>query len=328
MSFVRNRRIVVTGGAGFLGRRVCRRLEALHPAAIVAPRSATCDLRERPAVRRLFQTARAEVVIHLAAVVGGIGANRLHPGQFFFENALMGLHVMEEARRAGVEKFVGVGTICSYPKHTPVPFREDDLWAGYPEETNAPYGLAKKLLLVQAQAYRQEYGLNAITLLPVNLYGPHDNFDPASSHVIPALISKAVQARDESRPEMEVWGTGAASREFLFVDDAAEGVVLATEQYNKPEPVNLGSGKEITIRSLVDMICDLCAFRGAIRWDATKPDGQPRRCLDTSRAREEFGFVARTGFRDGLAETIAWYEKRAPDKKSARRMEMAGPSAT
>ena len=314
MSFVRNRRIVVTGGAGFVGRKVCARLEALGPAELVVPRSATCDLRDQSAVRRLFETARPEVVVHLAAVVGGIGANRLHPGQFFYENAVMGLYLMEEARLAGVEKFVGVGTICSYPKHTPVPFREEELWAGYPEETNAPYGLAKKLLLVQAQAYRQEYGFNAITLLPVNLYGPHDNFDPASSHVIPALIRKAVEARDEGRPEIEVWGTGTASREFLYVDDAAEGVVLATERYDKREPVNLGSGKEITIRSLAELICDLCGYRGTIRWDATKPDGQPRRCLDTTRAREEFGFVARTGFREGLIETISWYEAHAPKK--------------
>jgi GDP-L-fucose synthase len=326
MSFIRNRRIVVTGGSGFLGRRVCRRLEALHPAEVVVPRSATCDLRDRSAVRRLFQAARPEVVIHLAAVVGGIGANRLHPGQFFFENALMGLLSMEEARLAGVEKFVGVGTICSYPKHTPVPFREDDLWAGYPEETNAPYGLAKKMLLVQAQAYRQEYGFNAITLLPVNLYGPHDNFDPASSHVIPALIRKAVEARDESLPEMEVWGTGSASREFLFVDDAAEGIALATEHYNKPEPVNIGSGKEITIRTLAEMICDLCAYKGAIRWDGTKPDGQPRRCLDTTRARGEFGFFAKTSFREGLIETIAWYEKHGPKKKAVCGSEAASPA--
>jgi len=254
VSFVRNRRIVVTGGAGFLGRKVCQRLESLQPAEVVVPRSAACDLRDRAAVRGLFQTARPEVVIHLAAVVGGIGANRLHPGQFFFENALMGILLMEESRLAGVEKFVGVGTICSYPKHTPVPFREDDLWAGYPEETNAPYGLAKKMLLVQAQAYRQEYGFNAVTLLPVNLYGPHDNFDPASSHVIPALIRKALEARDASLAEIEVWGTGSASREFLFVDDAAEGIVLATDNYNKPEPVNLGSGREITVRSLAETI--------------------------------------------------------------------------
>jgi len=328
MNFIGNRRIVVTGGAGFLGRNICRRLEALHPAELVVPRSATCDLRDRAAIRSLFRAVGPEVGIHLAAVGGGIGANRLHPGQFFFENALMGILLMEESRLARVEKFVGVGTICAYPKHTPVPFREDDLWAGYPEETNAPYGLAKKMLLVQAQAYRQEYGFNAISLLPVNLYGPHDNFDPASSHVIPALIRKAVQARNERRAEIEVWGTGAASREFLFVDDAAEGIVLATEHYNKAEPVNLGSGNEITIRALTEMICDLCAFKGAIRWDATKPDGQPRRCLDTTRAREEFGFAARTSFQDGLSETIAWYEENVSENQSDCRATAASPAVT
>lgn len=315
MSFLQNRRIIVTGGAGFLGRKVCRQLEKANPAEIIIPRSATCDLRDLTAVRRLMKETRPEVVIHLAAVVGGIGANRLHPGLFFYENALMGIQIMEEARLAGVAKFVGLGTICSYPKHTPVPFREEDLWIGYPEETNAPYGLAKKMLLVQAQAYRQEYGFNAITLLPVNLYGPHDNFDPASSHVIPALIRKAVEARDEGRATIEAWGTGSASREFLFVDDAAEGIVLATESYNKPEPVNLGSGREITIRALTEMICDLCAFKGRIRWDSTKPDGQPRRCLDTKRAEQEFGFTAKTSFRDGLIETIAWYERNRADLK-------------
>ncbi len=309
MSFLKNRRVVVTGGAGFLGRHVCHHLEKMDPAVILVPRRATYDLRDRAAVRRLLADARPDVIIHLAAVVGGIGANRRHPGLFFYENAVMGLQLMEEARLAGVTKFVTTGTICSYPKHTPVPFREEDIWSGYPEETNAPYGLAKKMLLVQAQAYRQEYGFNATTLLPVNLYGPHDNFDPDSSHVIPALIRKTLEARDEGRPEIEVWGTGSASREFLYVDDAAEAIVLATEHYNKPEPVNLGSGREISIRALAEMICDLCAFKGTIRWDATKPDGQPRRCLETSRAREEFGFEARTSFRDGLIETIAWYER-------------------
>jgi GDP-L-fucose synthase len=314
MSYVRGRRLVVTGGAGFLGRAVCERLERLNPAALVVPRRATCDLRDREAVRRLMREARPEVVLHLAAVVGGIGANRLHPGQFFYENAIMGVQLMEEARLAGVEKFVNLGTICAYPKHTPVPFREEDLWNGYPEETNAPYGLAKKMLLVQAQAYRQEYGFNAITLLPVNLYGPRDNFDLESSHVIPALIRKAVEARDAGAKELAVWGTGSASREFLYVRDAAEAVVLATEKYDKPDPVNLGSGQEITIRALAEMVCDLCGFKGTLRWDATKPDGQPRRCLDTQRATREFGFTARTPFRDGLIQTIAWYEKhRAED---------------
>jgi GDP-L-fucose synthase len=245
----------------------------------------------------------------LAAVVGGIGANRANPGRYFHDNLMMGTQLMEEARLHGVAKFVAIGTICSYPKHTPIPFREENLWDGYPEETNAPYGLAKKMLLVQAQAYRQQYGFNAITLLPVNLYGPRDNFDLESSHVIPALIRKVIEARDAGRDHIDVWGTGSASREFLYVNDAAEAIILAAEQYNKPEPVNLGSGREITIRELAEQICELCAFPGAIRWDPSKPDGQPRRCLDTSRALREFGFQARTTFRDGLIETIAWYEK-------------------
>jgi GDP-L-fucose synthase len=266
------------------------------------------DLREQGDVRRLFADARADVVIHLAAVVGGIGANRLNPGRYFYDNALMGLLLMEEARRAGVGKVVAVGTICSYPKHTTVPFREEDLWNGYPEETNAPYGLAKKMLLVQAQAYRAQYGFNAITLLPVNLYGPGDNFDPDTSHVIPALIRKAIAARDSRAPAIDVWGSGRASREFLFVRDAARAVALATVHYDSPDPVNVGSGQEVGIRDLVGTICELCEFRGEVRWDSTKPDGQPRRCLDVGRAKTAFGFAATTGLRDGLTETIAWYE--------------------
>jgi GDP-L-fucose synthase len=309
MSFLRGRRIVVTGGAGFLGQPVCRALEHFLPAAVVVPRSAEYDLRDREAARRLLRAARPDVVIHLAAVVGGIGANRVNPGRFFFDNAIMGIQLMEEARLAGVGKFVGIGTICSYPKHTPVPFREEDLWAGYPEETNAPYGLAKKMLLVQAQAYRQQYGFHAVTLLPVNLYGPRDNFDAEASHVIPALIRKAVEARDAGRPFIPVWGTGTASREFLYVTDAARGIVLAAEHYDSSDPVNLGSGREITIRDLAALICDLCGYRGELRWDPTKPDGQPRRCLDTSRAKAAFGFEATTPLRDGLVETIAWYER-------------------
>jgi GDP-L-fucose synthase len=309
MSYLHGRRIVVTGGAGFLGQPVCRLLEKLGPADIFAPRSSSYDLCERDAVRQLFHDARPQVVIHLAAVVGGIEANRNNPGRFFFVNAIMGVQLMEEARLHGVEKFVTVGTICSYPKHTPVPFREEELWNGYPEETNAPYGLAKKILLVQAQAYRRQYGFNAVTLLPVNLYGPRDNFDPQSSHVIPALIRKVIEARDAGRDYIEVWGTGSASREFLFVRDAARAIVLAAERYNDGEPVNLGSGKEITIRDLAKIICDLCAFSGEIRWDPSRPDGQPRRCLDTTRARRGFGFEAETSFRDGLIETIAWYER-------------------
>jgi GDP-L-fucose synthase len=309
MSFLRGRRIVVTGGAGFLGRPVCRQLESYGPAEVLVPRSATYDLRDREAVRRLFRDARPEVVVHLAAVVGGIEANRREPGRFFFDNALMGIQLLEEARLRGVAKCVVLGTICAYPKHTPVPFREDDLWNGYPEETNAPYGLAKKMLLVQAQAYRQQYGFNAVTLFPVNLYGPGDNFDATTSHVIPALIRKAVEARDAGRDGIEVWGTGTASREFLYVQDAAEAVALAAEHYNDPDPVNVGAGQEITIRELATTVCKLCGLTGAIRWDASRPDGQPRRCLETSRAAAAFGFRARTKLMDGLRQTIAWYER-------------------
>jgi GDP-L-fucose synthase len=309
MSFIKGRRVVVTGGAGFLGDPLCQELRTYGPAEVIVPRSAQYDLRDRAAVRRLFRDARPDVVIHLAAVVGGIGANRANPGRFFFDNAIMSIQLMEEARLHDVAKFVGAGTICSYPKHTPVPFKEDDLWNGYPEETNAPYGLAKKMMLVQAQAYRQQYGFNAVTLLPVNLYGPRDNFDPESSHVIPALIRKVVEARDAGRDHIVVWGTGKASREFLYVEDAARAIALATEKYDRPEPVNIGSGQEITIRELAETICEFCAFKGAIRWDAGKPDGQPRRCLDTTRAREAFGFEATTRLRDGLSATIAWYEK-------------------
>jgi GDP-L-fucose synthase len=256
-------------------------------------------------------------VIHLAAVVGGIGANRANPGRFFYDNAIMGIQLMEVARLRAVDKYVQLGTICSYPKFTPVPFQESELWNGYPEETNAPYGLAKKMLLVQAQAYRQQYNFNAVTLLPVNLYGPGDNFDLESSHVIPALIRKAVEARDAGASFLQAWGTGAASREFLFVRDAAQAIVLATEQYDKPEPVNIGSGQEITIRDLTCLICDLCAFKGEIRWDHSKPDGQPRRCLDTTQARAEFSFTASTSFRAGLAETIAWYERQPKKSESS-----------
>jgi GDP-L-fucose synthase len=308
MSTIRGRRVIITGGAGFLGRAVCERVKREGPADVFVPRRATCDLCDRSAIRELMRDKRPEVIIHLAAVVGGIGANRLHPGLFFYENTIMGVQLMEEARLAGVSKFVALGTICSYPKFTPVPFKEEDIWNGYPEETNAPYGLAKKAMMVQAQAYRQEYGFNAITLLPVNLYGPYDNFDPESSHVIPALIRKALEARDAKRDHIEAWGTGSASREFLYVDDAADGIVRATLSYDKPEPVNLGSGKEITIKELTELVCDLAGFKGVIRWDHTKPDGQPRRCLDTQRARAEFGFVATTPFREGLQKTIAWYE--------------------
>jgi len=299
---------MVTGGGGFLGKAVVRRLQAAGASEIFVPRSRDYDLRLPADIGRALDDGRPDVIIHLAAVVGGIGANRENPGRFFYENAIMGIELMERARLAGVKKFVQIGTVCAYPKFTPVPFHEDDLWNGYPEETNAPYGVAKKMLLVQGQAYRQQYGFDVIHLIPVNLYGPGDNFDPASSHVIPALIKKCVDAREAAADHIEVWGTGSASREFLYVDDAAEGIVLGTERYDGADPVNLGVGREITIRELVELIAGLTRFRGEIRWDATKPDGQPRRALDTSRARELFGFVARTDFEEGLRRTIEWYE--------------------
>lgn len=309
MTFLTGKRIVVTGGAGFLGREVCRELAEYKPAELFVPRSADYDLRERAAIRRLLQQKTPQVVVHLAASVGGIGANRANPGRFFYENAIMGIELLEQARQLGVDKFVVVGSICAYPKFTPVPFREEELWNGYPEETNAPYGLAKKMLLVQAQAYRQQYGMNAITLLPVNLYGPGDNFDLHSSHVIPALIRKVVEAQEAKRDWIEVWGTGRASREFLFVRDAARAISLAADRYDRPDPVNIGSGMEITIASLVRLICRLCDFQGEVRWDSRQPDGQPRRCLDTSRAAAAFGFRATTEFEQGLAETIRWYRQ-------------------
>ncbi|MEK6227524.1 MAG: GDP-L-fucose synthase [Chloroflexota bacterium] len=299
---------MVTGGAGFLGRHVVSRLVAEGAREIFVPRSGEYDLRDQVAVKRAFRDGRPELVIHLAAVVGGIGANRENPGRFFYDNAIMGIELMEQARRFGVEKFVAVGTVCAYPKFTPVPFRETDLWDGYPEETNAPYGLAKKMLLVQAQAYRQQYGFNAIYLLPVNLYGPGDKFDSANSHVIPALIAKCIEARGQGLPFIEVWGTGAASREFLFVEDAAEGIVLAAERYDLPEPVNLGAGREISIRRLVELVVESTGYSGAVKWDTSKPDGQPRRSLDTTRA-TQFGFSARTPFEAGLARTVQWYER-------------------
>jgi len=301
-------RILVTGGSGFLGRHVVAEIERRRLGAVIVPRKAQFDLTHEPAVRRLFEAERPHVVIHLAAVVGGIGANRESPGRFFYENVMMGALVMEQARVSGVEKFVGVGTICAYPKLAPVPFREQDLWTGYPEETNAPYGVAKKMLLVQGQAYRQQYGFRAIHLLPVNLYGPHDNFDPASSHVIPALIKKFLEAVDSGAPAVVCWGTGNATREFLYVEDCGRAIVDAAEQYDSPEPVNIGAGFEISIRDLSHLIAELTGFRGEITFDATKPDGQPRRSLDVTRARDAFGFTATTGFRDGLARTIAWYK--------------------
>lgn len=307
MSDLADKRVVVTGGAGFLGRHVCAALAAYGPASIFAPRSRDYDLRRRSEIDRMLRDANPDVIIHLAAVVGGIGANRQHPGRYFYDNAVMGIELMEASRLAGVEKLITTGTICSYPKFAAVPFREDELWNGYPEETNAAYGLAKKMLIVQAQAYRQEYGFNAVSLLPVNLYGPHDNFDPRTSHVIPALIRKAVEAREANSQELIAWGSGRASREFLFVRDAAVGIALAADRYDDPAPVNLGSGHEIVVRDLARLICDLVGFEGEISWDDSKPDGQPRRCLDTSRAKEAFGFTAKTRLEDGLEETIDWY---------------------
>lgn len=299
---------MVTGGGGFLGTAVVSWLRASGATDIFIPRSADYDLTTAEGIGRALADGRPDLVIHLAAVVGGIGANRENPGRFFYENAVMGIQLMEQARLAGVEKFVQIGTVCSYPKFTPVPFREDDLWNGYPEETNAPYGLAKKMLLVQGQAYREQYGFNVIHLIPVNLYGPGDNFDPASSHVIPALIKKCVDAIDQEADHIEVWGTGSASREFLYVDDAAEGIVLAAAKYDAAAPVNLGTGREISIRELVAIITQLTGFRGEVRWDPSKPDGQPRRGLDTSRASEAFGFVAGTSLEAGLSKTVEWYE--------------------
>lgn len=307
--FWEGRRVTVTGGAGFLGSAVVRRLHEAGASEIFVPRSAQYDLRKAPDIERALADGRPDLIIHLAAVVGGIGANRESPGRFFYDNAIMGIQLIEQARLAGVAKFLTVGTVCAYPKFTPVPFREDDLWNGYPEETNAPYGLAKKMLLVQSQAYRDQYGFNAIYLIPVNLYGPGDNFDPESSHVIPALIKKCVDARERGDTFIEAWGTGSASREFLYVEDAARGIVLAAERYDGRDPVNLGVGSEITIRDLTELIARLTGFAGEIRWDPSKPDGQPRRALDTSRARECFGFVAGTSFEDGLRRTIGWYER-------------------
>ena len=308
---LKNKKILLTGGGGFLGKEVRAALiqKGVSEGNIKAPSSQECDLRSAEACHKAVEGMDA--VVHLAAVVGGIGANREHPGKFFYENAIMGIQLIEAARQAGVEKFVTIGTICAYPKITPVPFKEEDLWNGYPEETNAPYGLAKKMLLVQGQAYREEYGFNAIYLLPVNLYGPGDNFDPSSSHVIPALIRKVHEAKKAGSPSIEVWGTGTPTREFLYAKDAARGIVLALETYDKPEPVNLGAGFEISIADLVEKIVRLMDFKGEIHWDRTKPDGQPRRMLDTSRATKEFGFSATTSFDEGLRATIDWYQVNA-----------------
>ena len=315
MEFWAGKNVLVTGGAGFLGSFIIEKLtseKAVDLKRICAPRSNEMDLRKWENCVKAVKGK--DIIIHLAARVGGIGFNKEYPATLFYDNAIMGIQLMEAARQEGVPKLVVIGTVCAYPKYTPVPFREEDLWNGYPEETNAPYGVAKKALLVQAQAYRQQYGLNAIYLLPVNLFGPRDNFDPERSHVIPALIKKMVDAK-ESRKDVVVWGTGKASREFLYVEDAAEGIILATEEYDKPDPVNLGSGKEITIKELVNLVAELTEYKGKILWDTSKPDGQPRRCLDTSKARKEFGFEATTDFKEGLKKTVDWYREHSAVKE-------------
>lgn len=308
-SVITGRRVMVTGGAGFLGRVVCGLLADLQPSTLVVPRHNDSDLSEQSVVRQLFQETRPEVVIHLAAEVGGIGANRENPGRYFYANLIMGLNLIEAGRHIGVEKFVQVGTVCSYPKSAPIPFKESDLWNGYPDETNAPYGIAKKSLLTMLQAYRDQYGFKGIYLIPVNLYGPGDNFDPLTSHVIPALIRKCVAARDENATEVEVWGTGRATREFLYVDDAARAIVSATELYEGAEPVNLGSGEEMSIADLAALVAQLTRFGGELKWNREMPDGQPRRVLETSQARELFGFMAEVPLAEGLRRTIDWWNR-------------------
>ena len=304
---LKNKRIILTGGAGFLGRFVVEKLKEHDCQNILVPRIEEYDLRDLSSIKQMYNNAKADIVIHLAAVVGGIGANRENPGKFFYDNLIMGIQLMEQARLNNIEKFVAIGTICAYPKFTSVPFEEENLWNGYPEETNAPYGLAKKMLLVQSQAYRQQYGFNSIFLLPVNLYGPGDNFDPKSSHVIPALIKKFYEAKINKEDEVIVWGTGSATREFLYVADCAEAIVLATEYYDKSEPINIGAGFEISIKELANKIKEIIGFSGKIIWDTSKPDGQSRRCLNVSRAIKEFGFEAKTDFYKGLKNTINWY---------------------
>ncbi|WP_240928366.1 GDP-L-fucose synthase family protein [Thalassoroseus pseudoceratinae] len=312
-----NKRVTVTGGAGFLGRVVCGQLRERGCRQIDVPRRKDYDLTTEAGVRKMFAHFRPDVLIHLAAEVGGIGANREHPGRFFYANMAMGLHLVEHARMCGVEKFVQAGTVCAYPKFAPVPFSEDDIWNGYPEETNAPYGVAKKALFVMLDAYRQEYGMKSAVTVPVNLYGPGDNFDPRSSHVIPALIRKCIEARDTRQPSISCWGTGSASREFLYVDDAAAGIVRAAEVMDEPTPINLGTGREIPIRELVTLIADACGFTGQIQWDATKPDGQPRRCLDTTRANQLLGWQAKMDLEEGLKRTVEWYEQSTTVQRAA-----------
>jgi GDP-L-fucose synthase len=307
MDYLQGKRVMVTGGAGFLGSHLVERLKTCGCESVFVPLHKDYDLTREADLERLFKTARPQTIIHLAAVVGGIGANRAFPGRFFYENLIMGVRLMEMARVQGVEKFVATGTICAYPKYTPIPFKEENLWNGYPEETNAPYGLAKKMLLVQAQAYRQQYGFNAIYLLPVNLFGPGDNFNPEYSHVIPALIKKCVDAKERGDRQIEVWGDGSATREFLYVKEAARALVLAAQRYNGSEPINLGAGWEISIKDLIQTIVKLVGFTGEIVWDKSQPNGQPRRCLDTQRAQEAFGFKAEQNFEMGLRETIDWY---------------------
>jgi len=304
-----DKRVIVTGGAGFLGSWVVEKLKERGCQKVIVPRAKDSDLRDRDVIVRLYKEVQPHIILHLSAVVGGIGANRDNPGRFFYDNAIMGLQLMEYARQFGVEKFVAIGTICAYPKFTPVPFKEDDLWNGYPEETNAPYGLAKKMMLLQAQAYRAQYGFNAIYLLPVNLYGPGDNFDLETSHVIPALIRKCAEAKEKGNSEIVLWGDGSPTREFLYVEDAAEGIMLAAERYNGDQPVNLGTGEEVTIQNLAKLIAKEVGFSGEFMWDTTKPNGQPRRCLDVTRAKQLFGFKAKHRLQNGIVKTVAWYQK-------------------